>query len=144
MGKSRFNEGKACDAVIRWIEIRESAARQQLRFLEQERHQDPVELTCVIGNRLFGFEHTGIEPFEDQIRLEVEAHFSPLRQEFSQVVPVGEQYELRVPAQAMRALSKAERERALSALSDWIREQAAKLPLAPVGRVGQSVVRLVH
>jgi hypothetical protein len=142
MGKSRFNEGKACDAVIRWIEIRESAARQQLRFLKQERHQDPVELTCVIGNRLFGFEHTGIEPFEDQIRLEVEAHFSPLRQEFSQVVPVGEQYELRVPAQAMRALSKAERERALSALSDWIREQAAKLPLAPVGRVGQSVVRL--
>jgi hypothetical protein len=71
MGKSRFNEGKACDAVIRWIEMRENALRQQLRFPEQEQHQHPVELTWLIGNRLFAFEHTGIEPFENQIRLEV-------------------------------------------------------------------------
>jgi hypothetical protein len=141
MGKSRFNEGKVCDAVIRWIEMRENASRQQLRFPEQEQHQHPVELTCVIGNRLFAFEHTGIEPFENQIRLEVEAHFAPLREQFSQVVPVGEQYELRVPAHAMRELTRTETNGAISALSDWIREQASKLTLAPVGRLEKPAVR---
>lgn len=141
MGKSRFNEGRACDAVIRWIEMRENASRQQLRFPEQEQDPHPVELTCVIGDRLFAFEHTGIEPFENQIRLEVEAHFAPLRQQFSQIVPVGEEYELRVPAHAMRALTKAERNGAFSALSEWIREQAPKLPLAPVGRLEKPAVR---
>jgi hypothetical protein len=141
MTKSRFNEGKACDAVIRWIEIREGAPREQLRFPEQERHEHPVELTCLIGNHLFAFEHTGIEPFEDQIRLEVEAHFSPLRQEISQHVPLGEQYELRVPAHAMRALSKAERSRAILSLSNWIRDQAPRLALAPIGRLEAPAIR---
>ena len=79
MGKRRFNEGKACDVVIRSIEMREGGSRQELRFPEQEQHEHPVELTCLIGNRHFAFEHTGIELFEDQIRLEVEAHFAPLR-----------------------------------------------------------------
>jgi hypothetical protein len=141
MGTTRFNEGKACDAVIRWIEIRENAAREQLRFPEQERHEHPVELTCLIGNRLFAFEHTGIEPFENQIKLEVEAHFSPLRQEISQNVPLGEQYELRVPAHAMRPLSKAERSNAISVLSNWIRDQAPSLALAPVGRLETPAIR---
>jgi len=115
--------------------------RQQLRFPEQERHQHPVELTCLIGNRLFALEHTGVEPFEDQIRLGVEAHFTPLRLEFSKLVPIGEQYELKVPAHVMRPLSKTERECAISALSDWIREEAPKLVLAPVGRLERHAVR---
>jgi hypothetical protein len=141
MSKRRFNEGKACDAVIRWIEAREQSSRQYLRFPEQEGHKAPIELTCVIGNRLFAFEHTGIEPFEGHIRLESKAHFRPLRQIFSKIVPSDEQYELRVPLHAMSNLTKTERERAISAISDWVSKEAPILPLAPIGRLAKPALR---
>ena len=59
----RFNEGKACDAVLRRLEAREGAPRVNLRSPERERHPVPVELACEINGRLFAIEHTGIEPF---------------------------------------------------------------------------------
>jgi hypothetical protein len=58
-----FNEGKVCDAVIRRLEAREGHRRKDLRSPEREGHVAPVELICRIGDRLFAFEHTGIEPF---------------------------------------------------------------------------------
>ena len=57
----QFHEGKACDAIIRHLEIREGAARTGLLFPEAERHQAPVEVVCTIGRHLFAVEHTGIE-----------------------------------------------------------------------------------
>lgn len=76
----QFNEGKACDAVIRRIEAREGHTRTELRFPEREHHSAPVELTCRIGHHLFAFEHTSIEPFERLTELEAKAgaHFKPI------------------------------------------------------------------
>jgi hypothetical protein len=149
----RFNEGKACDAVIRHIEARESSSRQNLRSPERRKdphlardsepsmEEAPVELTCWIGGRLFAFEHTGIEPFEGQIKLEAEARFKPLRDMFSGLIPKGEQYELYVPVRATLDLKKAQARSIILALSDWIRAEAPGLQLSPVGRFGTPATR---
>jgi hypothetical protein len=139
--KKGFNEGKACDAVIRWIEQREGNSRGQLIFPEAEGHAASIELTCMIGNRRFAFEHTGIEPFEGQIELEINAHFAPLRQLFSTVVPLGEYWELMVPAHAMTPLKRAKHSPVIATLFDWICKQAPNLTLAPLGRRGQCSTR---
>src|ERR1700719_3318632 len=120
---NRFNEGKACDAVIRHIEARDGGTRQDLRSPEQEGDSAPVELTCFIGGRCFAFEHTGIEPFEGQIDIEAKAHLKPLRVMFSGQVPRNEQYELHIPAGATRGLAKARIRDIISALRDWIRTE---------------------
>ena len=79
---SRVNQGKACDAVIRRIEAREGHLRGDLSFPEREHHSAPIEVTRRIGERLFAFEHTRIEPFERQIELEAKAnaHLKPIRE----------------------------------------------------------------
>ena len=69
----QFHEGNACDAVVRYLERREGAARANLRFPERERHPAPVELLCAIGGHLFALEHTGIEPFAGYMQLQREA-----------------------------------------------------------------------
>ena len=69
----QFHEGKACDAVVRYLERREGAARANLRFPERERHPASVELLCTIGGHLFALEHTGIEPFAGYMQLQREA-----------------------------------------------------------------------
>ncbi len=69
----RYNEGKALDAVLRFIEEREHAPRENdgrspdnLNDWDEQRRVDYV---CTVGQTLYAFEHTGIEPFPNQIRL---------------------------------------------------------------------------
>jgi hypothetical protein len=138
---NRFNEGKACDAIIRHLETREGGLRQDVRSPERAGHRAPVELTCMIGAHRFAFEHTGIEPFEGQIELETQAHFHPLRDMFSGPIPPGEQYELQVPFGATLTLPKAQINSVISALGGWIRREGPKLTLAPIGRYGTPAVR---
>jgi len=42
---NRFNEGKACDAIIRHLETREGGLRQDVRSPERAGHRAPVELS---------------------------------------------------------------------------------------------------
>lgn len=58
-----FNEGKACDAIVRRLKAREGLLRSELRWPEQEGHCSPVEVAFKLGDELFTLEHTGIEPF---------------------------------------------------------------------------------
>src|SRR6202030_3666064 len=58
-GRMQFNEGKACDAVLRHLEARERAERSNIRRPEEEHHVGPVELVCNVGSALYAFEHTG-------------------------------------------------------------------------------------
>lgn len=69
----RYNEGKALDAVLRFIEARDNAPRENdgrspddLNDWDERRRVDYV---CTVGETLYAFEHTGIEPFPNQIRL---------------------------------------------------------------------------
>jgi hypothetical protein len=68
----RYNEGKVIDAVLRCIEAREGAARLDDGWSPDDQ-QDPdkdrrVDYVCTVGRQLYAFEHTGIEPYENQIK----------------------------------------------------------------------------
>jgi hypothetical protein len=71
----RYNEGKALDAVLRFIEARDNARRKDDgRSPDDPKDPDPdplrrVDYVCTIGQLLYAFEHTRIEPFLNQIRL---------------------------------------------------------------------------
>jgi hypothetical protein len=66
-----FNEGKVCDAIVRRLEEREQQARAGLRWPEQENHKSPVEVAFMLGDQLYALEHTGIEPFEGHLRMDL-------------------------------------------------------------------------
>jgi len=71
----RYNEGKALDAVLRFIEARDDARRKDDgRSPDDPKDPDPdplrrVDYVCTVGQLLYAFEHTRIEPFPNQIRL---------------------------------------------------------------------------
>jgi hypothetical protein len=132
----RFNEGKACDAVIRRIEVREGAQRQNLRSPERERHAAPIELVCHIGGKLFAIEHTGIEPFAGHMQLEAEAatHFKPIEAMVAGALPATEHFELHIPLKATQGLKGAAIRRIHDVLVPWIVATAPTLPIARLGR----------
>src|ERR1700730_719649 len=94
-----YNEGKACDAVIRRIEAREGKGRERVRLPDREGHSDPIELACHIGDRLYAFEHTGIEPFAGHMEMEGQASFlfRPIEQLLAGKLPPGDTFELGIP-----------------------------------------------
>jgi hypothetical protein len=134
-----FNEGKACDAVLRRIEKREGAVRQNCRWPEREQHAAPVELVCDIGGRQFAVEHTGVEPFEGHVRLQNDArtHFRPLEERIAISLPATEYIELHMPLKATEGL----RGKALASVQEALAEYVlAKAPTLPIGREGRYVL----
>lgn len=123
-----FNEGKVCDAIVRHLEVREGAIRADVQWPEAVHHVDPVELTWKLGDQLFALEHTGIEPFDDHMRLEAAAkqHFDPVREALKDVLP-DEIIELHVPAKAMLGLKKAQVAMIQAAIIAWVRQTAPTL-----------------
>jgi hypothetical protein len=99
----RFNEGKACDAVLRHLERRAGATRTTVRFPDKEGHPAPVELVCTIGEQLYAMEHTGIEPFEGHMRgnAEDERLIQPIVAGVAGHLPPEEEFQLQIPAGAM-------------------------------------------
>lgn len=137
----RFNEGKACDAVLRRLEAREGQHRTDLRFPERERHLAPIELVCEIGNVLFAIEHTGIEPFFGHMRLEAEAgvHFRPIEAMVAGRLPPHEHFELHMPVKATQALKGAALRRVHEIVAAWIIATAPTLPIARFGRYAMPI-----
>lgn len=95
----RFNEGRACDGVLRFLEARAGAQRQAVCFPERERHEHPVELVCQIKGQLYALEHTGIEPFTGHVQVNAEAkrRIQPLVERVAGRLPQTEEFELQVP-----------------------------------------------
>jgi hypothetical protein len=134
---SKFNEGKAVDAVIRCIEARERWQRgDDGRSPEAERHAAPVEFVCTIGGRLFAFEHTGIEPFPRQIEEQEHARslFGPIAERVAGALPTEESIQLHVPVGATAGLKRRQIATIQDALVTWVRGTAPTLPIAPYGR----------
>jgi hypothetical protein len=127
-----FNEGKACDAVIRVLEARADHRRIDLRSPEREGHASPIELTCTIGEVLFAIEHTGIEPFAGHLKMDAEAekHIRPIEAMLAGKLPPAETFELNMPAGATQGMLLKEVRRIQEALAAWIVETAPKLPIA--------------
>jgi hypothetical protein len=132
----RSNEGKACDAVLRAIEVRIGATRRDLIFPEKTHSVGPVELVCTVGTQRFAFEHTRIEPFAGHIQLEAEAkrHFEPITDRVAAQLPVESRFELEVPVGAMLGLNDRAARPIQHALARWILATAPGLPIAFPGR----------
>jgi hypothetical protein len=132
----RFNEGRACDAVLRFLEARHGAKRADIRFPEREAHKHRVELVCHINAQLYALEHTGIEPFSGHVQVDVEAkrRIQPLVDRVHALLPQTEEFELQVPLDPLVALQGKKLDDVHIALAEWILRVAATLPVAPIGR----------
>jgi hypothetical protein len=135
------NEGKAIDAVLRRIEAREASLRLGDGWSPDDQ-QDPdkdrrVDYVCTIGKQLYAFEHTGIEPFENQIKIKMEVDnqrlFAPVMAHFRNGAPVGEHWELHTPVEASVGLSGAKIKQAQTGLIAWIQANATTLPVTRFG-----------
>jgi hypothetical protein len=124
-----FHEGKACDAVVRVIEARESHCRRDVRSPEKDGDPAPIELTCRIGGRLFAFEHTGIEPFAGHVKFEAEAqrHFDPIRNLLNGRLPSSDVFELHLPVMATQGRRARELKQIQTALARWVEATAPSI-----------------
>ena len=132
---SRYNEGKAIDAVLRCIEARDHAVRQDDgRSPDDLNDPDPlrrVDYVCTLGMKIHAFEHTGIEPFPDQIELEVHNRrlFAPIIAQFSNRID-RELWEFHVPVEASAGLTGPQVKRVQQTLIKWIEANALQFPAA--------------
>ncbi len=140
MGPDRYNEGKAIDAVLRRIEARDNASRLgDGRSPDDLQDPDPtrrVDYVCTVGKQFYAFEHTGIEPFENQITLEEHNGrlFAPLIERFDNRSSDAEYWEFHHPVEASDGLSGAAKiKKVQDALIDWIVSNATTLPLVRYG-----------
>lgn len=127
-----FNEGKACDAIIRHIELRESKQRNDVMRPECDNKipsNKRIDLTCMIGDTLFALEHTGIEPYSYQIELDKQKNdlFGPIEKELTGRLPNTAYFKLLVNYRATKGLKK-QYSSIQKALIKWIEETAPNLP----------------
>ncbi|MGA2843396.1 MAG: hypothetical protein ABSG18_25345 [Steroidobacteraceae bacterium] len=134
-----YNEGKAIDAVIRCIEARENSWRLGDGWSPDDK-QDPdkerrVDCVCTVGKQLYAFEHTGIEPFDDEI--EMQEHnatlFRPVMERFDNRTSDDEYWELMHPVEAADGLSGGRIKKVQDALISWIEANATTLPVMRFG-----------
>src|ERR1700687_2510132 len=103
----QYNEGKSCDAILRELERRSGRKRSGVWSPAKKREGPPVELAFSLGDTFYVMEHTGIEPFEGHMQLEVQAeqHFGPIKAALEGKLPP-DVIELHVPLQAMLEVKK--------------------------------------
>ncbi len=136
-----FNEGRACDAVIRYLEHRRRANRSHVRFPEHERHAAPIEVAFELAGTLFAMEHTGIEPFEGHTELQATAAMAvhPIARAVEGRLSATEDFELHLPAGALAGLGRKRLEEVHRLIASWIVSIWPSLPIAPMGRYDTSV-----
>lgn len=134
----KYNEGKAIDAVLRRIELRENVSRLGDGYSPDDR-QDPdpgrrVDYVCTIGTQLYALEHSGIEPFENQIKLEEhnKVLFAPVIACFDNRSDT-EYWEFHHPVESSVGLRGPKIREVQEALISWIRTNVAALPLIRYG-----------
>jgi hypothetical protein len=127
----RYHEGKSIDAVLRCIEARWQIARRDDGWSPDDANDpDPdrrVDYVCTVGNQIYALEHTGIEPFADQIKMGIrnQALFGPIFERFDRKRSDDEVWELHYPVDAAMNLSGAEVTRTRNALISWLENDAA-------------------
>jgi hypothetical protein len=131
----RYEEGKAIDAVLRRIEARDQTSRlDDGRSPDDLKDPDPtrrVDYVCTVGTQLYAFEHTGIEPFENQITFEEHNRqlFAPLIERFDHRPTDSEFWEFHHPVEASVGLSGPKIRKVQDALIDWVDSSFQALPL---------------
>ena len=118
------NEGKALDAVVKWLEQREGENRADVRCPERDGCGPPVDLRLRLGLREHAFEHTRIEPFTGEIgqSKKFTELVEPLKA-LSGTLPGKALYRLTFPTDVDLGGSK-KFEEILKAFIPWVREKA--------------------
>jgi hypothetical protein len=127
-----FNEGKACDAVIRHLERRYNAHRSDVSSHDHHPHPDKrIELTFKLGSTLYAMEHTGIEPFPDFMRLNGESPRLTDRviERASARLPKDEIFELHIPVGAFFGRKRHELLTIQDALVNFVVSSATTIPI---------------
>jgi hypothetical protein len=121
-----FNEGKACEAIVRRLEEREAAKRSNMRWPEQEQHKAAVEIAFNLGNQLIALEHAGIEPFPGHVQMEAQSKrlYSPITDALKDALGKDALYELCMPVNALGGRKAAEVQPIQNALIDWVKTTA--------------------
>jgi hypothetical protein len=131
-----YNEGKALDAVLRFIEARDNALRKDdgrsPDDLNDPDEQRRVDYVCTIGQTLYAFEHTRIEPFPNQITWADHNWklFDPIIARFDHRSD-RELWYLIVPVDASAGLTVNNVGQVQDALIKWIETNAARVPVVP-------------
>jgi hypothetical protein len=132
-----YHEGKACDAVLCYIEARDSTRcdRDKICLPDHVGYKAPIDLACRIDGRLFAFEHTSIQYFKNEFKLAKDAanFFKPIEKNLSSILPRSEQYVLYVPVtatQELKGFRPRKIEQTQNAIIDWVRELAPILPVS--------------
>lgn len=120
------NEGKACDAVVRYIEQRTGEARAAIRRPETEGIGPPVDFRLGIGARECAIEHTQIEPIPGLIRADQEYTqlIGPVIDKVSGTLPGPAVYALHFPIDTHLGVKRADLDRIRRNLIVWIRAKA--------------------
>jgi hypothetical protein len=131
--KFKFNEGKVCDAVILYLEERESSTRENLRSPEDTGHKFPVELAFNLGPQVFALEHTGIEPFDGHLEMEAQTKtlFTPITDALKDSLGTEAYFELRLPLHALRNRKQKELAEIQSVIIDWVIAAAPTIEKRP-------------
>ena len=122
-------EGKACDAVLKRIEICSGATRSNLWLPEIEQVGPPVDLRVTVGTQEYAFEHTLLQPHPDSIS-DV-ATFNTIHKFISgqtpSPLPGSVHYQLRIPNHVSLPKGKKYREQALNSILEWVINTAQQL-----------------
>jgi hypothetical protein len=139
--RAQFNEGRACDAVIRYLERRFGAVRTCVQLPEREHLEVPIEVAFELAGTAFAMEHTGIEPFEGHTQLQAtgDAGIRPLSESLLGKLPPTDDFELHVPAGVFSHLGRQRLQEVHRLIADWIIEVSPTLPAAPIGRFNPTV-----
>jgi hypothetical protein len=94
-----------------------------------------VDYVCSVGESLYAFEHTGIEPFHDFIQRGIhnQALFSAVVNHFDNTRPDAQYWRLYVPFEASASVKTVQVKRVGAALIAWIEQNAAAVPVVIYG-----------
>ena len=126
---SNVNEGRTCDAVVKFLEKYTGETRRNIRFPEEDGVGSPVDLRLKLGTQEYTIEHTRIESFDNQIGFGV-----PFKQiidhitgRISDSLPGHACYQLNVPIDVSLPKISKKRERVLDNLVEWIQMSAVRM-----------------
>jgi len=128
MGVMVSNEGKACDAIVRFIEQRTGEVRGDVRRPENDQVGPPVDFRMKIGTVEYAIEHTVVEAFEGQISTGVALEFfASVKNALCGKLPGSGAYSVHFPTDPRFGESKEKLKCLQESLIKWIRKTAHTL-----------------
>ena len=122
-------EGKACDAVLKLIEIHAGVTRSGLWHPEREHVGPPVDLRVTVGSTDYAIEHTLLQPYSASISdsATFKAIHEFIRGRVPNPLPGSVHYRLSIPFKESLPKGRRPREQALRNLLEWIIDTAQQL-----------------